>query len=806
MHGLGRGGGLDDDNPNSDNDRLGQNNESQYGQSIYDPNETSNANTNSHESQKYLSRDNEWTTVTNSKNKKNKNNKQVQESNTFNEPNTNNNDTKLERNPGKQVPRNKGARTDSPTSAVMAAEQWDQPEHSRRQNQNAMGIPMASENSYGSGPGEARKAARRARLGDPQEADDKQIMLDLFSEEIKNNVEERNMEIDEDEQPSEPSKNQNSLSAQAQPVKRPSNDGQQRDNKGTIIRVQAKYLIRKKDKNQVINVYQKFVLLMENLFTYGGDISLLPFDDNNHNNSITNHKQIPKAEGEFKEYCSDHHINRNGTGLYFIFKLKVNGISFYNLKTLIIPWLKQNGVFLYKTLLTSGHTCVVGWLKNSSPTLANKSTITADLVERFKTQVPFQITSRVLINGSIVTKSLAIECAINQSKELLNDIFTNYIKNKLHYINATSYKLQFIPTRPVNEITNNVIQRSMVNQNLFLRRIRRIIIRNVQSIDDQIPLPDGDGGIELASLRVWLQSTVNPNNDHLPFLSSVDTGPSDKIYLYTVDTMVSDAINWIKNLYKTHIIPMEIEDKIDYFGYEDPFKFFSDTMERSNTTSHANEIIGMQNENESSGSLASSGYTKPPVTKRPPQIIFSPNPPESNSPMGNAWKQPLKHMKQVHRGYHTASGSTATTVSNSISGPSNEDQLIRQLETSISVTQSNVRTLEDRLNKQAKVLNLIATQAQEQKNLIQTLDVNHRKDMQVLIQWMKLMAQSSGVSSDDIANLDTLCPDKEVIPGILRMPKRHCTRTISDNYKEQAIEVRNQGPHVSLSPHLEMIQ
>lgn len=174
-----------------------------------------------------------------------------------------------------------------------------------------------------------------------------------------------------------------------------------------------------------------------------------------------------------------------------------------------MPWMKSEGLFMYKTILTSGKTCVIGWLKKSSPQLTNKDTLTKEFTELCKTSITFQINSRVIINESVLTKALAIECSIDDAKQLSADIYQNYVCIKKNYINSISYKLQYIPTRPSGAITNDIIKKSIVEQNRFLRHILRITVTNVNDIDSDLPMPTKNGLSAEHCLRDWLQNAIN---------------------------------------------------------------------------------------------------------------------------------------------------------------------------------------------------------------------------------------------------------------------------------------------------------
>lgn len=573
----------------------------------------------------------------------------------------------------------------------------------------------------------------------------------------------------------------------------------------TIYRIQVKILVRKKDKNSSINVYHKFTNLMTNIFKCG-KISLLPFDDNNYNNVLTQASEIPRSEAEFKEYCCDHHVNKSGNGLYFIFRINTNGIPFFKFKQSMFPWIKQNGVFMHKTILTSGRTCVLGWLKGSAPLLSNKSTIAKELQERFDCSIPFQITSRVLINKGIITKALAVECAIDQAKELLSNIFTKYAKTKKDYVNMISYKLQFIPTRPTGAITEQVIQKAMISQNHFLRHIRRIVISNVQDIDVEMPLPDEDNGIETSILSDWLQNAINPNNRHLPYLSSVDYGPNNKLYVYTLDTMLSDTTKWIENLYHQHICQLTNEQKYEFFGSVDPFQFYKNHVHMAHTQQHAEEITKHQNTNETIAESIQAGYCKPPVSKRPPQIIFSTQSKNYDTQFPNAWTSPLSHTTaKSHKNVTTSSKDTSTTITNSLTNASgSEDQIIEQLEKTIGSTRQTVTELEQRIDKQATALKLLTIQAKEQKDLIQALDYNHRNDMNILIKWMKVMAQTTGIASSEIEALESLCPNAVPVAHVNKRCKISVQSQNSNN--EQNIGSGGSTPMVSMSTDVDMIE
>ena len=222
---------------------------------------------------------------------------------------------------------------------------------------------------------------------------------------------------------------------------------------------------------------------------------LLTFEQNDAAPSINKVEDIPKSEENFTRYCHDCHITQAGNAMYFIFRIRSNNMSFYNLKGSMLSWLKGERMFINKTNLATGKNCVIGWLQNSSPNLTNRLTAKNELISRFDTRVPFQLIARSIQNGEgtkYSTRALAIECAIPDAEDLEADIYSNFLDSTpAHKFSSTSQML-FIPTRPAGSVTNNVINAAIIEQNNILQHVKRIVIHNVDSLEVEIPMLQED--------------------------------------------------------------------------------------------------------------------------------------------------------------------------------------------------------------------------------------------------------------------------------------------------------------------------
>ena len=231
-------------------------------------------------------------------------------------------------------------------------------------------------------------------------------------------------------------------------------------NMNPIFTVQAKVLITKKE-GSIINTYPRFSNLIHRIFEETSAF-LHPFDPTDDAPAISNAQHIPKSEENFSRYCYDSHVNRKGTALFFCFRLQLMQCNFYKLKGNMFPWLMYEKTFINKTILTSGRNCVIGWLRNTSPVLTNRNTVLKELKNNFDTDINFQLIARVIMTSHpnrIVTRALAIECAIADATSLEDDIYSNFIDSKMNNPdNELTKNIHFVPSRANADIDEDTIR------------------------------------------------------------------------------------------------------------------------------------------------------------------------------------------------------------------------------------------------------------------------------------------------------------------------------------------------------------
>ena len=157
---------------------------------------------------------------------------------------------------------------------------------------------------------------------------------------------------------------------------------------------------------------------------------------------------------------------------------------------------EKENILLTKTLLTTGQNFTIGWLRNSSLTLGNRSNIMEELKARFSTDIPFQVVSRIITNKGekiTTTKALGIECAVADAHELEEAIMDNYYDSSATWRYGVTYNMQYVPIKPSGPVTDDIITESMYEQNRSLKHVRHIVLYNVQDIDLPLEFEDEEG-------------------------------------------------------------------------------------------------------------------------------------------------------------------------------------------------------------------------------------------------------------------------------------------------------------------------
>lgn len=152
------------------------------------------------------------------------------------------------------------------------------------------------------------------------------------------------------------------------------------------ITVAARHLIPQ-NSGETQNIYALFTILIDNLHA-NTQIQLVNFD----NPIVTLHpKEIfPSDTLVFKQFCHDLKFV-NGKHIDYVFKIKSEKKDFYNQKTNIFKWLKQETIYMFLTNLTTTKKCYNGWMKYSNVGYSNKTELVKELKFRMRTTIPFQL-------------------------------------------------------------------------------------------------------------------------------------------------------------------------------------------------------------------------------------------------------------------------------------------------------------------------------------------------------------------------------------------------------------------------------
>lgn len=169
----------------------------------------------------------------------------------------------------------------------------------------------------------------------------------------------------------------------------------------TTREVSVKAKLHLNTKEIPVFVPSKLAVLSGKLLKFPG-VELLPYSKTSHLPYVAQSSAIPRDVVGNQAYCYQTTTEQGGTSLRFMFRLRIRDTTFSRIKFSLLPWLKQEEVFINHTFLETGNTRVIGWLQFANHLQSHSPSILLDLAHRFQTHIPFQMTSWVTSEGETV--------------------------------------------------------------------------------------------------------------------------------------------------------------------------------------------------------------------------------------------------------------------------------------------------------------------------------------------------------------------------------------------------------------------
>ena len=100
-------------------------------------------------------------------------------------------------------------------------------------------------------------------------------------------------------------------------------------------------------------------------------------------------------------------------------------------------------------------------------------------------------------------------------------------------------------------------------------------------------------------------------------LLSVDTGPEDRLYLYTLDYLVTKVHKWVQSIQEENIGFLSNEQKIQMFGYNNPLITYQNKKPHYMMESYAAALTHRNTANKETHEYMMKRFSKPPPSQKP---------------------------------------------------------------------------------------------------------------------------------------------------------------------------------------------
>lgn len=220
-----------------------------------------------------------------------------------------------------------------------------------------------------------------------------------------------------------------------------------------------------------------------------------PNNDNIEAPTLTSFSDLTSIPNIAQIYTKDWHTNRQNTHLFFILRIQLNDTSLHKLLLYLIPCMRTNAAWMERTILNSGHACVIGWIYKSHVQHTNRANMTKSIQAACNISHPFQLVKRRIYTHSHNTStfSLGVECAIDHARTIKKELIVRFTKSH----NGTPFHpiapIAFIPNVRSVELDPKTCDRYVESQKQFHYNTRLLSVRNgIAAVEQIIPTNDDE--------------------------------------------------------------------------------------------------------------------------------------------------------------------------------------------------------------------------------------------------------------------------------------------------------------------------
>lgn len=110
---------------------------------------------------------------------------------------------------------------------------------------------------------------------------------------------------------------------------------------------------------------------------------------------------------------------------------------------------------------------------------------------RIGSDIDFQLVGKTIYNKTnrcVITKAFAIECNGSEEEILEQKMCGTYYSEQPSEMIGISRYMKYIPITPGGDVTDKTLVTAMINQNIYLKRIKRIVVHDIYDVDVDLPM------------------------------------------------------------------------------------------------------------------------------------------------------------------------------------------------------------------------------------------------------------------------------------------------------------------------------
>ena len=310
------------------------------------------------------------------------------------------------------------------------------------------------------------------------------------------------------------------------------------------------YITRIQYRRQVKSspdVIQLMKTITAAMMQYNKTVQLLPFDDDDKNNSLITPRDIPDEAEEFSIYVPFAKVTRKGL-LFMRFKIQAD-MPLWKLKQLkgIKAMIERNGIFLDQTYLKSKDNIKIGGFLMSHCQYTRREQANKEMNSRInlneENALEIQLTPHLYWHGSggnrVSTRMLAAECSREQAKEVRERIYQKmmFMPDNLKFGNTRHFR--FIPFATTATLSDDAIRNSVMLQNQYLLDISAVTVKYMNNACWKVP------GTAMSFLEVVLSAEDGADPPNKLFNNVEIATGYDKVLLMTFKETLDLATDWV---------------------------------------------------------------------------------------------------------------------------------------------------------------------------------------------------------------------------------------------------------------------